>query len=371
MSFPNFWIAVIIFSFFVLHEYPPEDRAADAQINTPEAYAWILDDDHASVEIGNQQGPDNSFFGSIDNVLVQDTIVHVLDQQQKQLSATTFSGRRLAEIGSEGQGPNEFMRPHALVEGNEERVVVYDMLGTLKHFEFTYEASEPHYRLYDTRDFLRRVSNLCRTEDNLFVYPSNEPGVPTTEREGDKHLLAYLPFTFDDADTELSHFGARPSFMENVPDQFMYRVSQGKIHCTAHDRVLASHLLSSVIDIYDSSGQKIGTIHFESLQSPTFEVVRYDGRDMSTIHYDDAYEVSSMVSLDARHMLVQFAYHPVDWAGRNANEPLEQHTYVLNIRDQEATLLGTTETIFHHVTDSQYVASANVTQPMIYVGSKQ
>lgn len=371
MPYSNFWIATVISFFLVLHGYIPENRKEDPQQNNPEAYAWILSDDHTSVKIGSAQGPDGAFFGSVDKILVQDTVIHVLDRERKQLSATSFSGHRLAEIGSEGQGPNEFMRPQALIEGNEGRVVVYDVLGAIKHFEFTTGSSEPHFKLHKTRNFIRSVFDICRAGDNLFIYPSNQPGTPTTEGEGNRYLLAYLPFTFDNAAAELSHFGARPSPMEDVPEQFTYAASRGTIHCTNHNRILAAHLLDNVVDIYDRSGQEVGSIRFESLPAPTFEVIRYDGADWSRMHFQDAYKVASMVSLDLRHALVQFVYYPEDWSGRDFNRPLEHHTFVLDLHDQEATFLGTTEKTFHHVTDSLYVASTELPQPLVHIGSKQ
>ena len=367
----NLWnTALVVFAVGLIGVLLQTDFA-NPEEDAPADYAWILDDDHDTVEVGDDDGPDDAFFGSIYDVLVQDSIIHVLDGQEKQLSATSFSGRRLAEIGSEGQGPDEFMRPRKLIQGNEGRLVVYDLLGSMKSFEFASASSEPLYKLHDTRDFLRSAWDICRGGEDLFMYPENQPGTIWTEGEGERHQLAYLPFSFDDKDGEIRYFGARPAFMNDVPEQFMYRASQGAIHCTANHHILAAHVLDNSIDIYDRSGQEVGTIDFESLQPPTLEVARYDGRELAGVHLDSAYQVSSMVSLDDRHVLIQFTSYPEDFTEQHDDEPLKQHTYVIDVRTLEATLLGTTHKTFHHVTDAHYVASANVPYPMIYIGSKQ
>lgn len=342
---------------------PPSDAAS---------YAWILDEQsHTLTTIGSQEGPDNAFFGDISDVVVEDTIIHVLGSNRMQLSATSFSGHRLAETGAEGQAPGEFLGPNVAWTTDAGQVVVHDRQGVLKYFSFDPEPAELRYMLDSTQTFFRAVSDMCRAGDRLVLYPNNQPGTPAAEGEGAEHLLLHLPFPFTSASSEARHFGARPSFLEDIEERFLGSVSRGRVHCTAQNRVLVSHLLDTRVDIYDEAAQAEGHFPFADLHAPTFEVIQYDGADWAHIQLRDSYLMSNMVSLDATRVLVQFAHYPDDWSGRNFDRSLIQHTYVLNVSDQEATFLGTTDKVFHYVTDSQYVASKRRPQPIVYVASKK
>jgi hypothetical protein len=101
--------------------------------------------------------------GDISKILIEDSIIYILDKQTKSIMLFTIFGKFISKIASVGIGPNEYIYPRDFTVTKNKDILVLDEIEKLLH----YKNDGSYYKTYRIPFYADALEPL---NDSLFVF---------------------------------------------------------------------------------------------------------------------------------------------------------------------------------------------------------
>ena len=324
------------------------------------SYDWIMEEHESTIVIGDEEDPEDRFFGDLADVLVHDEQIYTLDRDKYQLAVDAMTGERVYESGTRGQGPGEFMSPSRLFTTPEGHVGVLEGYGRQSFFT-TLAHSANNFGFDHTEGLIseREPTDICFSGETVYAYVSPQRNADDEETD---HVLLRKDPPYDVHD----YFGRLPSNLDDFEPKFHPFMTAGHLHCMEDNRIIAVHAYSNEVDIY-KDGALQHTVSILGMKPMDVTVETFDGRPWVGSKPNDSHYPASTVSLENDDVLVQYAYRPANWNPHGEHSPITYDTYVLNVENGTITSLGTTDRVFYAIGSNGYVAQKTDPFPTIHI----
>ena len=348
--------------------YSPSVQAQDnseesgAPTGRASAYAWIMADHTPGVVIGDDESdPDAPFFGELTDVRVQGEYIYSIDRKRYQFTVDTIDGERVYEHGEYGSSPGAFRSPQRLFWGPDGRIGVLGSTGRKTYFRTSAQTNGPPQ--YDaTERHPDQVRDLCYTDAALYTYPA-EHANNRSRRSGERPRVLLRSEPPYRSATSIARL---PDYLDNYDERLHPLMLLGRVRCMANDRVLLQHSFSNTIEVY-KDGVREREITFPEVKPMELSVREFDGQPYVGMTPNDSHVLASVVPLHGNEVLIQYAYRPEDWSPDGDHSPMTHDTYVVDLSEGEVHALGSTNRVFHFVSDTTYVAHQPDPFPIIEV----
>ena len=296
------------------------------------------------VEFGSLDGAPETVFGRPSDLAVTSKgDLFILDAATSEVRAFTSTGRFVASLVTQGQGPSEMLNPLSID-------IVLDRPDNRSSREQLVLGTRTHVKIFgvdgDTVNLAETIgpptiplpADVCATGKRIFVRASNANGtniVTSYDRSTDRS------FGFGDG---YQHGSSLPRS----------ELSRGPIACLPNGDVVVGHTYLPRLTAYDSVGTIRWSVDLPDFNALTFTEIQRSGRPAFVSSYEHAGDMVQVIQpFPPNGVLVQTLRLKASTKERPRVQMIERRsTYLLSAHTGRGALVGTTLPILLAATDS-------------------